>query len=205
MILEPCVFVVDDDPAAGESVVALAESHGVRARAYPSAGEFLAVYDRSQPGCLVTDLRMPDLNGVGLLEEMKQRQLPLPAIVISGYASVEATVLAMQAGAVTLLQKPYQNQDLWNAIQQAVEQDAARRAAETRRQEAAARLATLSQEELQVLDLVLTGLPNKAIAIKLLLGQRTVDSRRQSIMAKMQASSVAELVRLVLEARQEQE
>jgi two-component system, LuxR family, response regulator FixJ len=199
--LRQTVFVVDDDTASRDSVMALAGSMGIEARAFESAEEFLAAYDGSQPGCLVTDLRMLGMTGVELLETLRERGVELPTIVLSGHADVPITVRAMQLGAVTLLEKPARSMELWDAIRQALERDQRRREQAGQLQEIQARLSTLTEQEQQVLDMIVAGLPNKAIANRLFVSLRTVESRRKSVFEKTKTRTVAELVRLVESVR----
>jgi two-component system, LuxR family, response regulator FixJ len=200
MAAEPAVFVVDDDEQARRSVCALVCSMGVRAESFASAEEFLDFYVKGSPGCLVTDMRMLGMSGQELLEELKRRKILLPVIVLTAYASTPVTVLAIQAGAVTLLEKPYQDDSLWDAIRKGLAQDIAIRPEQERRQEIRRRSDKLTPAELKVMEMMVQGKPNKAIARRLHVSIRTVENRRREIFVKMQADSVAELVRMVIEA-----
>jgi two-component system, LuxR family, response regulator FixJ len=194
------IFIVDDDPAARASVAALVQSHDMGFRAFASAEEFLAAYKPDQQGCLVVDVRMSGMTGLQLQEQIKARGYHLPVIVITGYADVPLAVRAMRAGAVTFLEKPCAEMELWESIQLALD-----RSAQTNgrsRDDVRARRATLNPAELQVLEMLLIGKPNKAIALELGIGLRTVELRRANIMKKMQADSLAELVRLALLAEE---
>ena len=197
---EPTVFVVDDDEKARKSVCALVRSMGVQAESFPSAEEFLDAYLPHRPGCLVTDVRMLGMSGLELQEELKRRNVLLPIIVLTGYARTPMTVRAVKAGAVTVLEKPYEEDDLWDAIRKALAEDAAQRAAHQRRQDLRRRIARLSPTQRKVLDLMVEGKPNKAIAKHLDLSVRTIENRRRDVFEKMQADSLAELVRMALEA-----
>jgi FixJ family two-component response regulator len=194
------VFVVDDDEQARHSVCALVQSMGLRAQAFASAEEFLASDVSNQPGCLVADIRMRGMSGLELQEELRRRAVWLPVVVLTAYARTPLTVRAMQAGAVTLLEKPYENEDLWDAIRRALAVDAASRAAISHRQELRARLERLTSAERAVLDLIVAGKPNKAIAQRLDVSLRTIENRRRDVLQKLEVESVAELVRLVIEA-----
>lgn len=194
------VFVVDDDPAARESVSALAGSVGLKVQMFPSAEAFLQEYKPERPGCLVTDLRMLGMSGLDLLETLQKTESPIPAILISAYADVPAAVRAMQAGAVTLLEKPCRNDQLIQAISNAIARDNAQRQARTQKLAIKQRLATLSVEEYDVMQRMVAGKLNKVIANELLISLRTVETRRHKVLEKMQADSLAELVRMVVEA-----
>jgi two-component system, LuxR family, response regulator FixJ len=198
---EQTVFVIDDDPGARGSVAALVESMGARAAQFRSAEEFLASYDGSQSGCLVVDMRLRGMSGIELLETMSRRPFQPPALLVSAFADVPLTVRAMSLGAVTVLQKPYRDQELWDAIGNALTLSSHRRRDEAHVRKRQACMASLTPEEAQVLDLILAGKPNKGIARELGVGLRTVEGRRHSIMAKLGAHSLAELVHVAWETR----
>lgn len=189
------VFVVDDDPGARESVVALVGLKGLRAEGYASAEDFLAKYDPSWAGCLVVDVKMSGMSGLELLRKLNDRKSHLPVVVITGYADVSLAVKAMQEGAFTFLEKPCQEQALWNAIQQALEREKSQQPQRRERTETEACLTTLTDDELEVFRRLLAGHANKRIAADLDIGLRTVELRRSNIMKKMQASSLPDLVR----------
>lgn len=196
----PIVFVVDDDEQARTSVCALVQSMGLRAEAFSSGEEFLDAYDESGPGCLVVDVRMLGMSGLELQEELNRRHALLPVIVLTAYARTPMTVRAIKAGAVTLIDKPYAEDDLWDAIRRGLAQDAARRSEHERRQEIRDRAGRLTPAERRVMKMIVRGKPNKAIAGQLGVSVRTVENRRREVFKKMHAESVAELVRLVIEA-----
>ncbi len=200
MIPEATVYVVDDDPAARDSVSALVTAAGLRVQSFSSAEAFLQENRPDKPSCLVTDLRMLGMSGLDLLEQLQKSSSPLPAILISAYADVPAAVRAMQAGAVTLLEKPCRHDQLITAIHQALERDASDRAVRLRKTELKKRLATLSPEEYEVMQRMVAGKLNKVVANELLISLRTVETRRHRVLEKMQADSLAELVRMVVEA-----
>ncbi|MEM6329074.1 MAG: response regulator [Planctomycetota bacterium] len=197
------VYVVDDDPASREAVSLLVEEMGVPALAYDSAEAFLDAYDGHRPACLVTDVRMLRMSGLELQEELARRGQPMATIVLTAYADTQLTVRAIKNGAVTLLEKPCRDLELWDAIREGLAQDAAAAGRDQRRQELSARLAGLTPAENAVLELILAGEPNKAIAARLDVSVRTVEVRRKAIYDKMHADSVAELVRAVMQARGE--
>jgi len=192
------VFVVDDDAAARESVLALVSLKGVRAQGFASAEEFLAQFKPQLTGCLVVDVRMTGMSGLQLLQQLHSRHSTLPAIVITGYADVPMAVKAMQSGALTFLEKPCQDQELWQAIQQALDQEKSLQSLRRQKGEIESRLATLTEDEVAVLRKLLEGLPNKRIAVDLDIGLRTVELRRSNIMKKMSAASLPELVRMAI-------
>ena len=192
------VFVVDDDAAARESVLALVSLKGVRAQGFASAEEFLAQFNPQMTGCLVVDVRMTGMSGLQLLQQLHNRQSTLPAIVITGYADVPMAVKAMQTGATTFLEKPCQDQELWQAIQQGLDKEKSLQSLRRQKGEIEARLATLTEDEVAVLRKLLEGLPNKRIAVDLDIGLRTVELRRSNIMKKMSAASLPELVRMAI-------
>jgi two-component system, LuxR family, response regulator FixJ len=198
------VFVIDDDANLRASVCALASSLGCHARGFASAEEFLASEAPTERGVAVVDLRMPGLSGLELQEELARRKSHLPVIILSAYARTPITVRAIQAGAVTMIDKPYHEDELWDAIRTALEKEEVTWAAERRRQEIRGRLTTLTPEERAVADLITEGNPNKMIAQELGIALRTVEKRRQAVLAKMKADSVAELVGLLIEARNSQ-
>lgn len=197
---EPTVFIVDDDEAMRDALDTLIRSVGIRTSLHASADEFLAGYDPEQPGCLVLDVRMPGMSGLDLQDALAKQGIELPVIIITGHGDIPMAVRAMRAGAVDFLEKPFREQELLHRIHQAVEQDAGARQDRAAKGEITARLASLTPREGQVLDLVVAGKPNKAIAGELGLSHKTVEFHRAKIMDKMRADSVAELVRMVLAA-----
>jgi FixJ family two-component response regulator len=198
---QPTVFIVDDDRTSQRSVAALVEAMGHQTETFDSAAAFLAVYGDNRPGCLVTDWKMPEIDGLMLQEKLKARGCNVPVIVITAHACTPTVVQAMKLGAVTMLDKPYDDDKLWQAIQEALDNDLRSRTSDIEQRELQARLATLTPAEMDVLKLMLVGTLNKTTAKRLEVSLRTVEKRRQSILEKMQAESTAELVRLVLEAR----
>lgn len=193
----PTVFIVDDDAESRDSVRTLIGVLDVPVKIFISAEEFLEAYD-GEPGCLVTDLRMPGLSGVELLEQLQERDQLLPSIVISGYADVAVSVEAMKRGALTFLEKPYREHELWNAVRTALAADLRTCASRKERNEIRSRLANLSPDERTVMELIVEGMPNKMIAVQLDLGLRTVEARRRTILSKMGVESIAKLVRDVM-------
>lgn len=195
------VFVIDDDEAARLSVCALATSMHVSAEAFASVGEFLAQFDPNRPGCIVADVRMPGASGVDLLQMLGERGARMPVIIVTAFADTPLTVRAMKGGAVTFLEKPCSEHELWDAIREALARDSADRAARENRRQFQERLAKLTADERQVLDMLVEGKPNKLIAKELDVSLRTVESRRHNVFLKTGTSTVAELVRFVIQAQ----
>lgn len=198
----PTIFIVDDDAAVRDALKLLLRSVGQAVETFGSAQEFLDAYSEDRPGCLVLDIRMPGMSGLELQQKLNERHSILPIIFITGHGDVPMAVEAMQAGAVDFIQKPFRDQDLIDRINQALEKDSSNRAALGERNDIRRRLDTLTPREREVLDLVVHGKANKVIAGDLKLSQRTVEIHRARVMEKMQASSLAHLVRMVLEVGQ---
>jgi len=196
MDAEALVFVVDDDASMRESLQNLLRSVGLRVEAFTSAQEFLRSTRPEMPSCLVLDVRLPGLSGLELQQRLAAGDLAIPIIFITGYGDIPMTVQAMQAGAVTLLPKPFRDQELLDAIQQALARDRAAREQQAKAEELRRRYHTLTPRERDVLALVVTGLLNKQIAGELGTSEAAVKVRRQHVMAKMGAGSLAELVRM---------
>jgi two-component system, LuxR family, response regulator FixJ len=196
------VFVVDDDPEFRSSVCALVSSIGHLAVPFPSAEEFLAHGDLAQRGVVVTDLRMPGMSGLELQEELTRRGAHLPVIVLTAFARTPITVRALKAGVVTMIDKPYADDDLSHAIRDALAEEAAAWGTLQGRGQTRDRLTSLTAEERRVLDMLVGGNPNKAIARELGLSVRTIEKRRRQVYIKMQVGSLAELVQRIVESRQ---
>jgi len=198
----PVVMVVDDDSGVRNAMRALLKSVGLNSTLYPSAQEFLGAYDPQQPGCLLLDIRMPGMSGMELQQELNLRGAVVPVIFMSGHADIPMAVEAMQHGAFDFLQKPFRDQDLLDRIQKAIAKDAERRVALGERSRIKTRLESLTEREREVLDLLTTGKQNKQIAQELGVSPRTIEIHRARVMEKMDAQSVAELVRMMLDLRQ---
>jgi two-component system response regulator FixJ len=191
---------VDDDQQARKSVCALVRSMGLQAESFSSGEQFLEHYVEGRPGCLVTDVRMLSMSGLELQEELTRRQIALPVIVLTAYARTAVTVRAIQAGAVTVLEKPYEDDDLWDAIRKALTKEAAGRTEHQRRVDLRHRFARLTPGQRRVMEMIVAGKPNKVIAQELDLSVRTIENRRHEVFETMQAGSVAELVRMAIDA-----
>ena len=192
----PNVFVVDDDPSVRRSLRRLIESVGLNVETYATAQEFLDKYQRGQSGCLVLDVRMPGLGGLELQERLAADNLRIPIIFITGHGDVPMTARAMKAGAVDFIQKPFNEQDLLDAISRALETDAKQRKIRAEQDHVMALVETLTPREREVMMLVVTGKLNKEIAAQLGITEKTIKVHRARVMEKMQANSLAELVLL---------
>jgi RNA polymerase sigma factor (sigma-70 family) len=197
---QPTVFIVDDDPAIRFAMQALMDSVNIEHEIFPSGDEFLEGVDDQRVGCLVLDIRMPGLGGLELQDELIKRGSTLPIIFITGHGDVPMAVDAMQKGAVDFIQKPFRDQDLLDRIREALKTDQERREEQQKHAEVAERLARLTNREREVFDLVVTGKPNKVIAYELGVSQRTVEIHRARVMEKMQARSLADLVKMHMTA-----
>jgi len=195
------VFIVEADPATRDAIKALASDMGVETRLCSSLEELQAAYRHSPAGCLVLAMQLPGMSGFELLESAARNGIWLPAVVLTERADVRSAVRAMQAGAITVIEKPYRDEEVRDAIRQALAIDAQFRQREAAIQRARARFAPLTTGERQVLDLILSGNTNKQIAADLRLGLRTVEARRHAVMTKLEARSLAELVKTVYDAR----
>lgn len=195
----PTVFIVDDDEAVRRSMLYLLNSVGLSAEAYASGNAFLAAFDIARPGCLVLDIRMPGLGGLELQSRLTAAGSLLPIIFVTGHADVPMAVEAMQNGAFDFIQKPFRDQDLLERVNAAIAADARHRREQHQQSEVLAKHATLTQRERQVMDCVVAGKPNKVIAYELGTSQRTVEIHRARVMAKMEAHSLAGLVRMSLQ------
>ena len=189
------VHIVDDDAAIRRALALLARSEGFSAVAHSSAEAFLASFDPHSAGCVVTDARMPGMSGLDLQRELKARGDPTPVIVMTGHGAVSLAVQALKAGASDFIEKPFDDEVFLASIREALA--SAQRAAERRRrrEDIVERAAQLSQREREVMDLIVEGRSSPAIALKLGISVRTVESHRARVMDKMQAHGLADLVR----------
>jgi FixJ family two-component response regulator len=194
------VFVVDDDAGVRSSIRLLLKSVGIPATPMASAQEFLDAFDPAQPGCLVLDIRMPGMNGLELQQQLNLRGAIIPVLFITGHGDVPMAVEAMQQGAFDFLQKPFRDQELIDRIHKALERDRESRTALAQHGQIRAKLEALTSRERQVLDLLTQGKQNKVMAAELGISQRTVEIHRAHVMDKLGARSLAQLVRMVLDA-----
>jgi FixJ family two-component response regulator len=190
------VFVIDDDPSVREAIRNLIRSVGLRVEPFETAQDFLRSEIQDIPGCLVLDVRLPGLSGLDLQRELAARKVTLPIIFITGHADIPMSVHAMKAGALEFLTKPFRDQDLLDAIQQALERARSMRQERADAARLRARLDALTSREREVMNLVVAGLLNKQIAGELRISEITVKLHRGRVMKKMGADSLAELVRM---------
>jgi two-component system response regulator FixJ len=194
----PVVHIVDDDEAMRDSLLFLLESVGIEARAYDSAPSFLDGLATLEPGCILTDVRMPQINGLEMVRRVKAAGIDLPVIVMTGHADLALAIEAMRAGVVDFLEKPFEDEALLSALRTALSRGEEDRRRAQDRLDVQARRAALSGREAEVLDGLLAGKPNKIIAYDLGISPRTVEIYRANVMTKMQAASLSELVRMCL-------
>ena len=192
------VHVIDDDVGVRQSLAFLLSTAGLAVRVHESAVAFLAALPSVQGGCIVTDIRMPDMDGLELQRRLRENGIGLPVIVMTGHADVALAVEAMKAGAVDFIEKPFDDNVLLDAIHSALTRHARDAESKTRRAEIQVRLDLLSTREREVLDGLVAGKPNKIIAFDLGISARTVEVYRANVMTKMRADSLSELVRMVL-------
>lgn len=200
MPAETTVYIVDDDPAFAESLANLINSMGARTKTFTSADDYLQQFDPQAPGCLILDVRMQRTSGLALQEQLAKLPLSPPIIIMTGHAEVPTALRAMRMGAVDFLQKTFAENELYEAVQRALIQDARTREAYHRKEAVERRFAQLTAPERSVLSQVLQGEANKSIAAHLGVSRRTVEDRRARIMQKLEVESLADLVRVSLEA-----
>jgi two-component system response regulator FixJ len=198
MHAEATVHVIDDDEAVRQSLMFLLKTAGLTVAAYDSATAFLRELPQIKSGCVITDVRMPDVSGIDLLRRMREAQSHLPVIVITGHGDVPLAVEAMKFGAFDFLEKPFNDDAIVDAVKAALSQQGADAKRETDRAEIVDKLASLSNRERQVLEGLVAGHPNKTIAFDHGISPRTVEIYRANLMSKMQAASLSDLVRMAL-------
>jgi two-component system response regulator FixJ len=201
MAPDAVVHLIDDDDGVRRAVAFLLATSGFAVRVYDSATAFLAALPGIQPGCIVTDIRMPGMDGLQLQRELKARGVGLPVIVMTGHADVPLAVEAMKGGAVDFIEKPFAEDKLLAAIRVATDRNAKDRQQREEMASIRQRLAALTPREREVLEGLVAGLPNKTIAYDLNISARTVEVHRANLMARMAAGSLADLVRMALTAR----
>ncbi len=200
---EATVFVVDDDPLVRRSLERLLGSVNLPVRSFGTASQFREAPGPTGPSCIVLDVRMPGMSGMELQKQLAAEGVTVPIIFVSGHGDISTVADAMRGGAIDFLEKPVIPQRLLDRVQQALTQDRENRCSRAERDAVAARLAFLTPREREVVDLVVAGLTNKGIAARLGISSQAVDAHRAKAMRKLGADSVAELVRLVVEARRE--
>jgi two-component system, LuxR family, response regulator FixJ len=197
---EPTVFIVDDDRQFAESISALINSMGLSTKSFLSADEFLQQFDPLVPGCLILDIRMPQTSGLAFQEQLAKLPLHPAVVIMTGHAEVITALRAMRQGAVDFLQKTIGEEELRESIQRAIAHDAKIRSAYYRQETIKRRLAQLTPPEREVLDQVLHGEANKVIAASLGVSRRTIEDRRSRVMQKLGVDTLADLVRVSIEA-----
>jgi len=197
---EDLVHVIDDDPAVRDSLSFLLETADLRSRTYESAVAFLEALPQVTDGCVVTDVRMPEMTGIELVKRLKAQGFALPIVMITGHADVPLAVEAMKAGVADFIEKPFDDEALLSAIRTALADGEKDRQGAAEAAEIAARLASLSGREREVLEGLVAGHANKVIAYDLGISPRTIEIYRANVMTKMKAASLSELVRMAMRA-----
>jgi FixJ family two-component response regulator len=195
--LELTVFVVDDDQAVRDSLADLMDSVGLKVQTYATAMDFLADYSAERLGCLVLDIRMPGMSGLELQKELNRRESMLPLILITGHGDVPMAVQAIREGALDFIQKPFRDQELLDRVNQALNSCNKQQDSQQQTQSVKKHIHDLTPREHQVMQMIVEGKANKVIAIDLQLSQRTIEVHRKNVMQKLEAHSLAELVRIV--------
>jgi RNA polymerase sigma factor (sigma-70 family) len=198
---EPIITIVDDDDAVRDSLALLLNFRGFRCRGFSSAEACLAAWSPDWRGCLLLDLRMGGMDGLALQQALSERGSRLPVVFLTGHGDIAHARAALKAGAVDFLEKPYAEDALLEAVREAVARDARQHAVQSHSEEIAARMARLSERERQVMELTVAGKPNRDIAALLEISPRTVEVFKSRMMEKMQARSLPELVRMVMESQ----
>ena len=194
---ELTVFIVDDDQGMRESLADLMDSVGFNTMSYANANDYLADYSTVRLGCLVLDIRMPGMSGLELQEELNRRDAVLPIIFISGHGDIPMAVKAMHHGALDFIQKPFRDQDLLDRVNQALKSCHKEHNSQQQSHSVKEHIHNLTPREHQIMEMIVEGKANKVIAIDLGLSQRTIEAHRKNVMQKLEARSLADLVRIV--------
>lgn len=200
MPTDAIIYVIDDDDAVRQSLEFLLKTAGIRVRSFDSAKAFLDVLPQVSGGCIVTDVRMPEITGIELLKKVMDVKPDLPVIVITGHGDISLAVEAMKIGAVDFLEKPFDDDQLLGAVKSALDREADMAGRKAEVQQIQDKLASLSNRERQVLEGLVAGNPNKTIAFDLGISPRTVEIYRANLMTKMAANSLSDLVRMAMTA-----
>lgn len=195
MAAEKTVFIVDDDEVVRESLGWLISSIGLNVETFASAQAFLDSYEHGRPGCLLADVRMPGMSGLELQKHLASQAICLPVVVVTGHGDVQMAVRAMKDGAFDFIEKPFNDQVMLDLVNRAVNECERRRNAQMDRLEVQARIDLLTPRERQVMDMIIAGNTNKQIAYSLDISDKTVEAHRAKVMEKLQATSLAELIR----------
>lgn len=199
--IEQTVFVVEDDDAVRDSLQLLLHAEGYQTRGYPDALEFLQENVGQLKGCLILDIRMPEMTGMELHKKLVALRCPLPIIFVTGHGDVALAVEAMKQGAIDFIQKPYREKELLDKVKEALSLDLNQQEALQYKDELLHRIASLTPRESEIMEMMVEGNANKVIAIDLNISQRTVEIHRSRVMQKMGTHSLAQLVQMVLAAR----
>lgn len=198
MPVEPTVFIVDDDAEVRDALQLLMQSVGLAVEPFASAQAYLDRFDPTRPGCLVLDIRMPGISGLELQQQLQQKPLHPPIVMITGHGDVPMAVRAVQSGASDFIEKPFRDQVLLDSVHRAITQDAEHRGEASRIADVEQRISRLTPREREVLELVMAGDRNKVIAFKLGVSQSTVEAHRAKVMEKMEAKTLSDLMRMAL-------
>lgn len=200
LMRDSTVFIVDDEVAILHALTRILRQAGLNAKTFASAEAFLAQHDPGQPGCLLLDIFMPGMTGLELQKLLKERQSKIPVIILTGYGSVSMAVDAIKGGAIDFIEKPFEDDQLLDSVRHAIETDARNRYALQRRAGITRRLEKLTAREREVMEFMIEGKSSKAIACLFGVSVRTCELHRARVMAKMEADSLADLVRMAIEA-----